>query len=151
LIDTPNIITADKTKYIEILDRSSQYQFLFLRPPRWGKTTFLAMLADYYDKNKKSKFTRTFSELYIGKNPTSSASALLVLKFNFATISVLATDEVVQKSFDSELNFRLTSFLEDNAEFLDNPDITKLINHASGVESLRRVLVSVYPLWQMYD
>jgi len=109
------------------------------------------MLADYYDKNKKNKFSRTFSELYIGKNPTSSASALLVLKFNFATISVLATDEVVQKSFDSELNFRLTSFLEDNAEFLDNPDITKLINHASGVESLRRVLVSVSPLLQMYD
>jgi len=46
----PHLIAADKTPYIEILDRKPKYQYSYLRPRRFGKSTFLQMLESYYDQ-----------------------------------------------------------------------------------------------------
>jgi Predicted AAA-ATPase len=89
LINTPNILVANKTVYIEPLDGDAQYQILFLRPRRSGKTTFLQMLASYYDLNKAHEFDNTFSQLYIGKNPRKDRVSLLVLLFEFSGISAV--------------------------------------------------------------
>jgi hypothetical protein len=134
---TPGILAADKTMYIEELDKSREYQYMFLRPRRWGKSTFLQMLADYYDKNKAAQFDDTFSQLYIGKHPTPCRSSLLVLLFDFSSIR---TYEQLNESFNNTLNRTLRVFLKDNAKFLGYPDPGAVIQ-VQAVESLEAVLV----------
>jgi hypothetical protein len=92
----PNLIAAEQTRYIERLDRHPKYEFLFLRPQRWGKSTFLKTLANYYDKSKRNLFDHLFRDLYIGMCPTPSRSSLLVLCFDFSSISGV-TDNLQQQ------------------------------------------------------
>jgi hypothetical protein len=116
---TPGILAADKTWYIEELDKSLQYEYMFLRPWRWGKSTFLQTLASYYDKTKAAEFEDIFGQLYIGKHPTPSRNSLLVLLFDF---SLIQTADNFEKSFHQTLNRFLRTFLIKNAEFLGYPD-----------------------------
>ena len=85
-----NVIAVDKTAYIGLLDEDQRYRYMFLRPRRWGKSTFLQTLANYYDKTKKEHFYHIFGDLYIGKHPTWGRNSLLVLQFDFSSVSALA-------------------------------------------------------------
>jgi hypothetical protein len=140
LITRHNLIASDKTNFIEVIDREPKYQYMFLRPSRWGKSTFLHMLASYYDKGKADKFTDMFGQLYIGKKPTPCRSTLLVLLFDFSTIPTFSGADM-EDLFHRDINEVLDHFLQDNARFLGNPDSRKLIDKNSTV-SLKRVLVS---------
>jgi hypothetical protein len=142
---TPGILAADKTMYIEELDKSREYQYMFLRPPRWGRSTFLQMLADYYDKSKARKFDDTFGQLYIGKHPTPCRSSLLVLLFDFSSIQ---TFDEIDQSFNDQLNESLREFLTSNGKLLEYPNPEELIRDRA-TESLEAVLVgaSLAPKW----
>ena len=87
LVTKPNAIFADKTMYIAKFDQEEEYQYMFLRPRRWGN--FLQTLGSYYDKGNKDSFDEIFGQLYIGKHPTPYRSSLLCLLFDFSSISVI--------------------------------------------------------------
>jgi hypothetical protein len=140
LIGTPNIIATDKTRFIEELDKAVEYQYMFFRPRRWGKTTFLQMLANYYDKTKKDQFDDTFGQLYIGKNPTQDRSSLLVLLFDFSTVTTSDLRET-RKEFNGMVSVALSNFLTWNAEILGDVDAKQLVGEG-GAEAIDRVLVS---------
>src|SRR5436189_2584085 len=63
------MILADKTIYIEHLDKTYNYLYTFLRPCQFGKSAFLNMFCMYYDIHN-AYFNDLFGPLYIGKNPT---------------------------------------------------------------------------------
>ena len=140
LVTKPNIIIIDKTRYIAKLDQKAEYQYMFLRPPRWGKSTFLQTLARYYDKSSKDMFDDTFGWQYIGKHPTPYRSSLLVLVFDFSSISVLGTHDRTMADFDRVITTSLCRFLATNAKFLGDPSVENLM-HGNGTECLERVLV----------
>lgn len=89
---------------------------MFLRPRRWGETTILQMLVNYYDLSKAHEFDDTFGQLYIGKNPTKDRSSLLVLLFVFSGISTVHPDETKKQLNDTILD-ALRRFLETNKRF----------------------------------
>jgi hypothetical protein len=136
----PKILLADKTRYIEKLDAKPSYQYMFLRPRRFGKSTFLKTLTQYYDKGLAHEFKSFFGDLYIGEKPTVAASSLLVLRFNFAEISWSNIEET-KVSFDDHINTTLDYFLSRYEEFLSPFDRGKLLDRQSGRKSLKNVLV----------
>lgn len=136
----PNVIAADKTKYIAELDRKSSYQYLFLRPRRFGKSTFLQMLSEYYDKTLGKDFAKTFGCLHIGKNRTNDASSLLVLCFDLSQIAVSSYQEA-KDSFHRIINAVLRKFIMKNKQYLSHYDEDRLIDKADAGLSLSNVLV----------
>lgn len=50
-IITDNYYYVDKTMFIPQIERTSRF-FFFVRPRRFGKSLFLNMISQYYDKNK---------------------------------------------------------------------------------------------------
>jgi len=141
----PNIIAADKTRYIEMLDMDSSYQYLFLRPRRFGKSTFLQTLSSYYDKSLQEKFADTFAYLYIGQHPTEAASSLLVLCFDFSEIGSASLEETKQL-FHDYINSVLRDFLATNSRFLNDFKENELLIEAQAQRSLTNVLVR-YIFW----
>lgn len=137
--ECPRMIAADKTSYIRELDKEPNWQYLFLRPRRFGKSTFLQTLALYYDKSKAGQFQDTFRDFYIGSNPTAAASSLLVLCFDFSQIS--HTPEEMKIHFHSHIFSVLTEFLSANSKFLQPFDSKELLIKDDGGQSLRNVLV----------
>jgi hypothetical protein len=139
--EDPKIIAADKTSYIEELDKEPRYQYLFLRPRRFGKSTFLQTLSRYYDKAKAGQFEDTFRDFYIGAHRTADASSLLVLCFDLSRISVLDTMEQMRVQFHSHISSTLKRFLLTNSQLLQPFDSKKLLDEADGAKSLKNVLV----------
>ena len=77
---------VDKSRFIEILERQPPYLFL-IRPRRFGKSLFLAMLEAYYSIDYAGRFEELFGELYIGQHPTKRHNSYMVLRFNFSEVS----------------------------------------------------------------
>lgn len=136
----PKRIAVDKTKYIEQLDKYPKYEFMFLRPQHWGKSTFLQTLANYYDKSKQHLFNDLFRDFYIGKHPTSSRSSLLVLQFDFSAFGAFNTFEEMSQQFDDYMHETLRTFLVTNKEYL-KPFNSASLDAANGSLSLSCVLV----------
>ena len=87
---------VDKSRFIEILERQPPYLFL-IRPRRFGKSLFLAMLETYYSIDYAGRFEELFGELYIGQHPTKRHNSYMVLRFNFSEVS--SKLEFVDRSF----------------------------------------------------
>ena len=138
----PNLIAADKTRYIELLDAQSKYQYLFLRPRRFGKSTFLQTLSTYYDKRLKSSFLDIFGCLYIGRHPTQGANRYLVLCFDFSQLHMSGGfNQATEHYYHSYINSVLSDFLNDNSSFLQPFERDKLLDMDNSALSLRKVLV----------
>jgi hypothetical protein len=139
----PNIIAADKTMYIEAIDKKPEYQFMFLQPRWWGKSTFLQTLLNYYDKTKRSSFEDTFGDLYIGRHPTKDRNSLLVLSFDFSGITAVRSFAETRAGFNEEVHLALEQFLKANTPFLGNPDPQDYIIEDCPAKLLQRVIVSI--------
>lgn len=117
---------------------------MFLRPRRWGKSTFLQTLAQYYDKNNEPHFDALFGDLYIGQNPTQARTSLLVLCFDFSQISALDSFEETKTQFHDHLIRVLRAFLVKYYELLRPVDNT-VMNAVEGMDgraALECVLVT---------
>ncbi|RUS17700.1 AAA-ATPase-like domain-containing protein [Endogone sp. FLAS-F59071] len=123
--DKAGMIFADKTNYIEQLEKignNNNFRYILLRPPHFGKSTFLNMLCIYYDIHTADCFNSLFGPLYIGKNPTSSHNKHLVLKFDLSNIRLSGSLDKMEKSFNNEINKVLNRFINKYKKELGDPD-----------------------------
>jgi hypothetical protein len=119
-IQQNNYYFVDKTHFIEKLENLNESYMMFLRPRRFGKSLFIAILEAYYDKYYKKDFNTIFNDTYIGKNPTPKANSYLVMRFDFSGVDI--TD--VENSFSSTLLNVMDSFIYKyklNIEMESNP------------------------------
>lgn len=116
LLRYPGTIVADKTYYIHLLEKQ-QFQYMFLRPRRWGKSTFLNMLAAYYVINTRDQFDHLFG---IGKEPTASRNSHLVLLFDFSSIIPGGSYVDVKQRIFENISVSLRRFLIKYREILGN-------------------------------
>ena len=103
-----NYYYVDKTRFIEMLERQPSYLFL-IRPRRFGKSLFLAMLETYYSIDYADSFEEIFGELYIGKHPTEEHNRYMVLRFNFSEVS--SKLETVERSFSEYCCMVMKNFI----------------------------------------
>ena len=103
-----NYYYVDKTRFIEMLERQPSYLFL-IRPRRFGKSLFLAMLETYYSIDYADSFEEIFGELYIGKHPTEEHNSYMVLRFNFSEVS--SKLETVERSFSEYCCMVMKNFI----------------------------------------
>jgi hypothetical protein len=134
---------VDKTKYIELLDAKERYQYLFVRPYGFGKSTFLNMLCCYYDIAAPAAIKDSFGGLYIGSKLTSSHSRHLVLHLDLSIISTSGNLAATETSFHNSINIILRAFLEKYWSWIgdEKNDIAKIICPENASSSLMRVLV----------
>ena len=117
---------VDKTRYIEVLENYPDNYVMFLRPRRFGKTLFLAILDAYYNVQFKDDFDLLFKDTYIHTHKTKEANSYYMLMFNF---SVIDTREV-ERSFLHHIKLEVNSFIKRyNFDIeLDNSPLSTLGN-----------------------
>ena len=119
-----NYYYVDKTRFIELIERQPSYLFL-IRPRRFGKSLFLAMLETYYSIDYADSFKEIFGELYIGKHPTEEHNSYMVLRFNFSEVS--SKLETVERSFSEYCCMVMKNFIL-KYEHLMGSDVWKIVN-----------------------
>jgi len=115
---------------------------MFLRPRRWGKSTFLNMLAAYYDINTKDSFESIFGRLYIGKQPTKSRNSHLILLFDFSSITASGSYETIEQSIFDTISESLSDFLLKYRNILGDVSPEEYIIPGRTSVSLKKVFVS---------
>ncbi|MEA3315961.1 MAG: AAA family ATPase [Campylobacterota bacterium] len=105
-----NYYFVDKTKFIEKLEELNERFLIFLRPRRFGKSLFIAMLHYYYDNYYKDKFKNLYGDTYIGKNPTKYVNNYLIMRFNFSAIDVNDVEESFRINILNTLNYFIKKY-----------------------------------------
>jgi hypothetical protein len=155
ILRTKNYLYVDKTKYIEILEKYSPYQF-FIRPRRFGKSLFLSVLECYYDINRKKDFNDLFKGLYIGNNPTEERNQYLIWRISFAGVDTSSGEKKLKESFNNKVRLSVEKFIENYNQFLGNITIEDSINSAEiAVEYIsllaKKAKKQVFVLIDEYD
>jgi hypothetical protein len=117
---------------------------MFLRPRRWGKSTFLNMLAAYYDVKTKDSFEEIFGGLHIGKAPTKFRNSHVILLFNFSTITAIGSLEDLRQSVFDSISISLHKCLLKYRDILNDASPEEYIIPGRIGVSLTRVLVSKF-------
>ncbi len=141
-LSTGNYVFVDKTDFIEKIEYSGESYIAFLRPRRFGKSLFLSVLEYYHDINRKGKFDKIFSKYYIGKNPTPSANAYRILKFDFSGIDTRTTESTYY-GFVTSVRNTVMGFCLRNPIFAEW--IFQKIDEAKTAESIIDILFESYP------
>jgi hypothetical protein len=78
-IRSGGLFYVDKTPFLPVLERpeSGYRHVLFLRPRRFGKSTLLSPLKNYYDIGRKEQFDQIFEGLWIHEHPTAERNSYL--------------------------------------------------------------------------
>ena len=138
VIQTPNVFFVDKSHFIPQLEAYGDANIL-LAPRRFGKSIFLDMLANYYDKNiDEAQFKMLFGNLHIGKQPTELRGKFYVIKFDFSVRQDTSSTQAFQKSLDSLINDVVEDFRN---KYPDFPAITSL---PRGVDTLWRIMAAAH-------
>ncbi|HLP48061.1 MAG TPA: AAA family ATPase [Candidatus Kapabacteria bacterium] len=85
LLRGDNYYYVDKTQYISLIETIGRYLF-FIRPRRFGKSLFLAVLQGYYDVYYKESFDSLYKDTWIYTHPTAERGSYLFLSFNFSDV-----------------------------------------------------------------
>jgi len=147
LLKEEDYFFIDKTKYIETLENYSNRYLMFLRPRRFGKSLFIAILEAYYDTYFKDEFEEIFKDTYILNNRTKEASSYMVLRFDFSAVDIFN----VNSSFIDLLDLNICSFVEKyNLEITfkdDNP--ISMLNRVFNY--IKKKNLNLYLLIDEYD
>jgi len=140
-----NYYFVDKTMFIEKLEDLNESYLIFLRPRRFGKSLFIAMLEAYYDKHYKNDFKMMFSDTYIGNNITPLANQYLIMRFDFSGIDI----NDVENSFRTYLLRELKSFIlkyKLKVELYNNPIIlfNEVFKHLQDNKLELMILIDEY-------
>ena len=112
-----NLVFVDKTKSIETYENSKQAVSMFLRPRRFGKTTFIEMLKYYYDEALKDESAKIFQGTYIASHPTEKKSGYYVVSFDFSGIGTKNGLENTLNAFSYKIIVGIRNF------YLRYPDL----------------------------
>ncbi len=91
-----NRLYVDKTRFIRMLE---EYDYVFfIRPRRFGKSCWVSVLENYYDRNQADQFEFFFSGLDIGLKPTEERNHYIVIRFDFSVMHNAV--ETLEESFE---------------------------------------------------
>ena len=88
---------VDKTRFLRRLEED-RYAFL-IRPRRFGKSLWISLLENYYDRFWADDFDATFAGTDIGQGPTEDHSRYVILRFNFWMVNDKL--EALEREFES--------------------------------------------------
>ena len=103
---------VDKTRFIRRLEEE-RYVFL-IRPRRFGKSCWVSVLENYYDRNRAGEFDALFGGTDVGRRPTDDRHRYVVLRFDFSVFD--DAPETLRERFETYCDTVLYYALERNGD-----------------------------------
>ena len=99
---------VDKTRFLRRLEQE-RYAFL-IRPRRFGKSLWISLLENYYDRFWADRFDAMFAGTDIGQAPTEERHRYVVLRFNFSAVNDKL--ETLEREFETYCTAEIRDTLE---------------------------------------
>ena len=145
---------VDKTRFIHALEQE-RYAFL-IRPRRFGKSLWAAVLTSYYDRIRADRFDALFAGTDIGRRPTPNRGRYVILHFDFSAFD--NTLETLRERFETYCFIELRHAVERNGDLFPEPVRERILAHPSIDAKLRELFlyagdrgVPIYAVIDEYD
>ena len=155
-IRTSNLYYVDKTEYLATLENMCPRNVFFIRPRRFGKSSFITMMKAYYDKKMVDRFDELFGGLYIHKKPTENRHRYQVLHFDFSRIG--GDISVLEKNFNAYCNGVIHDFLRYYLDEYDKDVLEEIFEAERAADKLnliylyaKRKRIPLYLIIDEYD
>ncbi len=103
---------VDKTRFLRELE-NEDYAVL-IRPRRFGKTCWVSLLENYYDRTRTDTFEAVFGGTDVGAEPTEHRNRYVILRFDFSAFD--DTLETLRERFEGYCHTELRGALERNPD-----------------------------------
>ena len=145
---------VDKTRFVRQLE-GEHYAFL-IRPRRFGKTVWVSLLENYYDRFWSGDFDATFAGTDIGRNPTEEHSRYVTLRFNFSMVNDKL--ETLEREFETYCMIELRGTLRRHPDLFPEAAVRDILEPPSIANKLGELLryvgdhdIPLYVLIDEYD
>ncbi len=115
---------VDKTRFLRRLEEDESYAFL-IRPRRFGKSLWVSVLENYYDRTRADEWHAVFDGTDIGREPTGDRSRYVILRFNFSAFD--DTLETLRERFEGYCNMVIRGTLERNADLFPDAAARRIL------------------------
>ena len=145
---------VDKTRFLRPLENE---RFVFLvRPRRFGKSCWLSLLENYYDRHWAGEFEQVFGGTDIGHDPTENRHSFVVLRFDFSVVN--DAPETLEREFEDYCRLEIEEALERNPDVFPAEAVGRVLDHPSASGKLNALFrearkrdVRLYVLIDEYD
>ena len=144
---------VDKTRFLRPLE--NERFTILIRPRRFGKSCWVSLLENYYDRKWADEFEQVFGGTDIGREPTENRHSFVVLRFDFSVVN--DAPETLEREFEYYCGAEIRDALERhpdlfppdaNERILSAPSVqtklSELFRYASGHDIRLYVLVDEY-------
>ncbi len=145
---------VDKTRFLRRLEQE-HYAFL-IRPRPFGKTLWVSLLENYYDRFWADDFDATFAGTDIGQSPTEERSRYVTLRFNFSMVDDKL--ETLEREFETHCHTELEGTLERHPDLFPEAALQRILTPQSITAKLGRLFryagdhdIPLYVLIDEYD
>ena len=114
---------VDKTRFLRRLEEES-YAFL-IRPRRFGKSLWVSVLENYYDRTRADEWHAVFDGTDIGRQPTDDRSRYVILRFNFSAFD--DTLETLRERFEGYCARVIRGAVERNADLFPEAAVRRIL------------------------
>ena len=149
-----NRLYVDKTPFVHALEEE---RFVFLiRPRRFGKSCWVSLLDNYYDRRGADEFEAVFGGTHLEQHPTENRHRYVVLRFNFSAFD--DTLDTLRKRFEEYCQMVVRHVLERNADLFPEAAMRHIRASDSVNSQLNELFlyageqgISLYVLIDEYD
>ena len=119
-----NRLYVDKTRFIHALEEE-RYVFL-IRPRRFGKSCWVSLLDNYYDRRGADEFEAVFGGTHLGQQPTENRHRYVVLRFNFSAFD--NTLDTLRERFETYCHLIVRNALERNRDLFPKEHTERILS-----------------------
>ena len=145
---------VDKTRFLRRLEQE-RYAFL-IRPRRFGKSLWISLLENYYDRFWAEGFEATFAGTDIGQRPTGEQSRYVTLRFNFSAVNDKL--ETLEREFETYCLIELRGTLRRHPDLFPEAAVRDILEPPSIATKLSELFryagdhdIPLYVLIDEYD
>ncbi len=132
-----NKLFIDKTRFIHLLE---DYTYVFfIRPRRFGKTCWITILENYYERNEGHRFDWWFGGLDIGKNPTEEHNRYVVVRFDFSEMNDAI--DTLEETFETYGHTMLESMCGRYPDLFPESAAQKILGQSKLTDKLNTLFV----------
>ena len=153
-IRTEGCLYVDKTRFLHELE--NERNAFLIRPRRFGKSCWVSLLENYYDRNRADRFEPLFAGTDVGRRPTPNRHRYVILRFDFSAFD--DTLETLRERFETYCFIKLRGALERNRDLFPEPAIERILAHPSIDGKLNQLFeyagehaIPLYVLIDEYD
>ena len=145
---------VDKTRFLRRLEEERYVSLI--RPRRFGKSLWVSLLENYYDRFWAGRFEATFAGTDIGRNPTGEQSRYVVLRFDFSAVNDKL--ETLEREFETYCHTEFQGALERHPDLFPDATLQRLLAPPSVSSKLNELFryagdhgIPLYVLIDEYD